>query len=87
MAILSSLVVFGLWWFGTNVSALPTDETSPDIVQFKSKLQSDVGLRFVRNSGVCETTPGVGQISGYADIGTDMSMVCLTLALRNIRFH
>lgn len=42
---------------------------------FKSKTHPDVGLRFVRNSGVCETTPGVGQLSGYIDFGTNMSMV------------
>lgn len=29
----------------------------------------------VKNSGVCETTPGVGQISGYVDVGVNMSMV------------
>lgn len=29
----------------------------------------------VKNSGVCETTPGVGQISGYIEVGVDMSMV------------
>ncbi|EIM84650.1 alpha/beta-hydrolase [Stereum hirsutum FP-91666 SS1] len=28
----------------------------------------------VKNSGVCETTPGVGQISGYVDVGVNMSM-------------
>lgn len=26
-------------------------------------------LRYVKNSGICETTPGVNQYSGYADIG------------------
>lgn len=65
-----------------GVAALPSSAEpqlpSPDIVRFQSKLQPDVGLRVVRNSGVCETTPGVNQISGYVDIGTDMSMVsCL----------
>lgn len=29
----------------------------------------------VKNSGVCETTPGVEQISGYVDVGVNMSMV------------
>lgn len=42
---------------------------------FKSQIQEDVGLRFVRNSGICETTPGVEQLSGYIDFGTNMSMV------------
>ncbi|KAH8103295.1 alpha/beta-hydrolase [Cristinia sonorae] len=41
---------------------------------FVSQNQDDVQLRFIQNSGVCETTPGVQQMSGYVDIGTDMSM-------------
>ncbi|EJD46926.1 alpha/beta-hydrolase [Auricularia subglabra TFB-10046 SS5] len=31
-------------------------------------------LRFVENSGVCETTPGVYQASGYVDLNANMSM-------------
>lgn len=42
---------------------------------YQSAAQPDVGLRFIRNSGVCETTPGVDQLSGYIDFGTNMSMV------------
>ncbi|KAI9070300.1 alpha/beta-hydrolase [Trametes sanguinea] len=44
--------------------------------EFTSNLlkDSDVKLQFVRNSGVCETTPGVGQLSGYVNVGTNMSM-------------
>ena len=37
----------------------------------------DAKLRYIRNSGVCETTPGVNQMSGYIDVGTNMSMVRL----------
>lgn len=44
-------------------------------IEFKSEIMQDTKLRFVRNSGVCETTPGVNQLSGYIDIGTNMSMV------------
>ena len=33
-------------------------------------------LRYVVDSGVCETTPGVRQMSGYVDVGENMSMVC-----------
>jgi hypothetical protein len=29
-------------------------------------------LSFVTNSGVCETTPGVDQYSGYISVGTNM---------------
>ncbi|KAJ7118453.1 alpha/beta-hydrolase [Mycena crocata] len=42
--------------------------------KFSSSLQDGVNLRFVNNSGICETTPGVHQMSGYIDIGTNMSM-------------
>lgn len=42
---------------------------------FASTNLPDVKLRFVSDSGVCETTPGVHQISGYIDVGTNMSMV------------
>ncbi|KAJ7448277.1 hypothetical protein B0H11DRAFT_347039 [Mycena galericulata] len=41
---------------------------------FSSRIQDGVTLRFVNNSGICETTPGVHQMSGYVDIGTGMSM-------------
>ncbi|EIN14710.1 alpha/beta-hydrolase [Punctularia strigosozonata HHB-11173 SS5] len=44
------------------------------ITEFKSSVHDDTGLRFVKDSGICETTPGVSQISGYLDIGANMSM-------------
>ncbi|KAL9601738.1 MAG: hypothetical protein Q9219_002349 [cf. Caloplaca sp. 3 TL-2023] len=31
-------------------------------------------LQFVKNSGICETTPGVNQYSGYLSVGTNMNM-------------
>ena len=31
--------------------------------------QGDVTLQFVTNSGICETTPGVNQYSGYLSVG------------------
>ncbi|KAG6380261.1 Alpha/Beta hydrolase protein [Boletus reticuloceps] len=41
---------------------------------FRSQIQNDTCLRYVANSGICETTPGVTQYSGYIDVGTNMSM-------------
>ena len=35
----------------------------------------NANLTYVENSGVCETTPGVHQVSGYATVGKDMHMV------------
>ena len=43
-------------------------------VAFRSQIQDDTNLRYVANSGICETTPGVTQYSGYIDVGTNMSM-------------
>lgn len=31
-------------------------------------------LKFVTNSGICETTPGVNQYSGYLSVGSNMNM-------------
>jgi hypothetical protein len=31
-------------------------------------------MSFVTNSGICETTPGVNQVSGYITVGTNMNM-------------
>ena len=31
-------------------------------------------LKFVKNSGICETTAGVNQYSGYLTVGTNMNM-------------
>lgn len=31
-------------------------------------------MTFVKNSGICETTPGVNQYSGYLSVGTNMNM-------------
>ncbi|KAL0945855.1 hypothetical protein HGRIS_012138 [Hohenbuehelia grisea] len=58
----------------TPVIELEPVIASPEHTIFESQVQQDVKLRFVRNSGVCETTPGVNQISGYIEVGTNMSM-------------
>ncbi|KAJ7484423.1 Alpha/Beta hydrolase protein [Mycena latifolia] len=41
---------------------------------FHSRAVTDSGLTYVKDSGVCETTPGVGQISGYINIASNASM-------------
>jgi hypothetical protein len=68
--ILSVLVAF---WFSLMSHANPLGVKH----KFSSQIQEDVTLRFVKNSGICETTPGVHQMSGYIDIGRNMSMVGL----------
>ncbi|KAF5350558.1 hypothetical protein D9756_008576 [Leucocoprinus leucothites] len=49
-------------------------DVSPVKKTFQSQNMPDVGLRFVSDSGVCETTPGVHQMSGYITVGRNMSM-------------
>ncbi|ETW75053.1 serine carboxypeptidase S10 [Heterobasidion irregulare TC 32-1] len=54
-------------------AAAATATAAPSKREFSSA-HKDTKLRIVKNSGVCETTPGVGQISGYIDVGPNMSM-------------
>ena len=35
----------------------------------------DANLTYVENSGICETTPGVHQVSGYVTVGENMHTV------------
>lgn len=42
---------------------------------FQSTKSTGVGLRYVSDSGICETTLGVHQMSGYIDIGPNMHLV------------
>ncbi|KAF7311281.1 Carboxypeptidase S1 [Mycena kentingensis (nom. inval.)] len=68
--LLSALLVLGSSLLIGAASLAPAPVTH----KFVSSAQDAVALRFVNNSGICETTPGVHQMSGYVDIGTNMSM-------------
>ena len=65
------------------VNATPLSETDPIHTRFTSTNNPDISIRFVTNSGVCETTPGVHQISGYLDVGKNMSMVSVPFKLNS----
>ena len=52
---------------------------------YQSQNMADVGLRFVSDSGVCETTPGVHQMSGYITVGQNMSMVIFSAKIDMIQ--
>jgi hypothetical protein len=49
---------------------------------FRSAAVTDSSLTYVKDSGICETTPGVGQMSGYINIASNASMVRAFLGLR-----
>ncbi|KAF9238093.1 Alpha/Beta hydrolase protein [Melanogaster broomeanus] len=54
--------------------ALAGDREDLETRHIEVRLSDDTNLRYVQNSGICETTPNVTQYSGYIDIGTNMSM-------------
>jgi hypothetical protein len=68
----------------TCLCAVPTIAETVVYQQFTSKNNNGTKLRYVNDSGVCETTSGVHQVSGYVDIGTNMSIVRATQNTVNI---
>ena len=46
-------------------------------------LADNTTLRYVKDSGVCETTPGVHQLSGYIETGPNMSTVRILVYEKN----
>ncbi|KAG2134306.1 Alpha/Beta hydrolase protein [Suillus cothurnatus] len=79
---LSSLVQAGVTLLITSLSIPHTvsvvkdnlDAPEAGHIEIQSKVHNATGIRYVKNSGICETTPNVTQISGYIDVGTNMSM-------------
>ncbi|THU97491.1 alpha/beta-hydrolase [Dendrothele bispora CBS 962.96] len=69
-----SSVVSAFTCIGFAALANASPVTSPVRRELTSKILPDVKIRYVADSGVCETTPGVHQMSGYIDVGTNMSM-------------
>lgn len=68
-------------------SPLPTDSEVKDKRSFVERdgtnytvfehAATGAKIEFVTNSGICETTPGVNQYSGYLSVGTNMNMYIL----------
>ena len=79
----SKLVVAGLLGASSLVAALPTEGARKDKRSFEERdgvthtlfEHADTGVKidYVTNSGICETTPGVNQYSGYFSVGTNAS--------------
>ncbi|CAK5272819.1 unnamed protein product [Mycena citricolor] len=62
-----------LGWMLLGAHAAKSNHATPKWETFTSARPSS-GLRFVTDSAVCETTPGVGQQSGYIDVAGDASI-------------
>ena len=63
-----------------SASVGPLLDLGATYTEFRSSIFDDTQLRYVPNSGVCETTPDVNQYSGYLDIGPNKSMVCYNVS-------
>ncbi|KAG1766459.1 Alpha/Beta hydrolase protein [Suillus occidentalis] len=57
----------------TRADSVHLDATEAGLIDVQSKANAS-RIRYVKNSGICETTPNITQISGYIDVGTNMSM-------------
>ena len=68
---------------GVFVAKASQGLTTRSVSSFQSSIHEDSGLRFVRDSGVCETTPGVHQLSGYIETGPSMSTVRMLVYEKN----
>ncbi|KAF7304306.1 hypothetical protein HMN09_00832400 [Mycena chlorophos] len=67
-----------------SATALPNSEDGPTIHNFASKgVITDGALRYVNNSGICETTAGVHTMSGYADVSSSVHTWFWFFAARN----
>ncbi|KAL1938629.1 hypothetical protein VTO73DRAFT_11444 [Trametes versicolor] len=51
-----------------------TPKVKTDVINAAPAATTPGKLRVVQNSGVCETTPGVNQASGYGDLASDKSI-------------
>lgn len=62
-------------------SSAVTSNPQPAVTAIPGTL-ADGNLTYVKDSGICETTPGVRQASGYINISKDTHLVGLCLLLR-----
>jgi len=64
--------------FGSSFTV--TSNPQPAVTAIPVTL-ADGNLTYVKDSGICETTPGVHQVSGYINISEDTHLVGLCLLL------
>ncbi|KAG8997129.1 hypothetical protein FRB94_007862 [Tulasnella sp. JGI-2019a] len=69
----------------SSISSTPigTSTPVPDRYEYTSEVHG-ASIRYVNNSGICETTPGVHTMSGYLDIGTNQSIWFWFFAAREV---
>ena len=93
----SSKLVIGLLGVSSLVVALPTEGSRKDKRSFEERdgvahtifehADTGVKINFVTNSGICETTKGVNQYSGYFSVGTNASTFNISITSRACAFR
>jgi len=74
---ISSLTALGLPCLAALAAALPASSNDKRYTEINEgtnytvfeHAETSAKLSFVTNSGICETTPGVNQYSGYLSVG------------------
>jgi carboxypeptidase D len=56
---------------GDTVSSVVKNGVKYTVFEHRS---TGAKVEYVKNSGICETTPGVNQYSGYLSVGENMNM-------------
>lgn len=70
----------------THIVSVNLDTAGAGFIDTQSEANPSV-IRYVKNSEICETTPNVAQISGYIDVGMNMSMVCFCAPCSRCRLN
>jgi carboxypeptidase D len=77
----TSLLATAFAFFGCTTAAPTTTHDRRSIVERAGVVYNvfehaatGAKIEFVNNSGICETTPGVNQYSGYLSVGENMNM-------------
>lgn len=71
----------GVWTGGTDKKFVTKTPQGVDLTVFRHAATNST-IEYVTNSGICETTPGVNQYSGYLDVGNTRtrSLTCRVTA-------
>lgn len=88
---LRTLAILGLASLAVAAPKASTNSVSKRYVEERNGISYNVfkrandnsSISYVTDSGICETTEGVTQYSGYLDVGTDMHMWFWFFAARN----
>jgi carboxypeptidase C (cathepsin A) len=73
LELLGSVSANVIHWNEARDTTVTREEDGVVLTTFRH-VETESSMRYVTNSGVCETTPGVQQYSGYLSVGQNMNM-------------